>query len=253
MRFIQIASNLLTLASKSCIEGGSIFLNIRESFIDSEWITYDVCVEDRDYNENKDYTVQIDRPLSTNLHHISKDNADFHLLKILVEAMGGGISISGNKDSDIKYCLSMSFKYQPLQIKEEQIVKPYFKNKKALVVENNKISQRVIIRMLEKLGFENEVSSNGQDALNIFKNSKDNEYNLIITDSDLPIMDGYQVCKKIRELNRLDSKDVSIILISDKLTEDVIKKKEFFGVDTLLLKPIEENRVHQNIINLLNR
>ena len=79
----------------------------------------------------------------------------------------------------------------------------------------------------------------GQEAVELFRNSEPGEFDVILMDIMMPVMDGYEAAKMIRSLDREDAKEIPIIaMTANAFTEDRIKAKEA-GMDEHISKPID--------------
>lgn len=130
-----------------------------------------------------------------------------------------------------------------------------FDNVNVLLVEENEMNIEIIKYALESTGANVTIATNGREAVDILEDSEKNEYNVILMNDKLPVMDGYETASEIR---RLDSKYYSrikiIMMISDKKGEDevdIIHKKKENVVDEYIFKPINMHRLAIVIKNLL--
>ena len=79
----------------------------------------------------------------------------------------------------------------------------------------------------------------GQEAVELFRNSEPGEFDVILMDIMMPVMDGYEAAKMIRSLDREDAKEVPIIaMTANAFTEDRIRAKEA-GMDEHIVKPVD--------------
>lgn len=121
------------------------------------------------------------------------------------------------------------------------------KKKKILIVDDE-LKMRILIRdFLRKEGFETIEASNGNDALNLFL--EDKEIDLIILDVMMPQMDGWEVCKKIRNY----SNSIPILMLTAKSTNEDIIKGFQLGSDDYLTKPFHIQILIERVKALLRR
>ena len=104
---------------------------------------------------------------------------------------------------------------------------------KILFVEDETDLVTIISDTLNKLKANFETAENGQVALEKFK--KFNDFDLIVTDINMPVMNGLELIKNIREIN----KDIPVIIMSAHTEPEYIKSAEQLGVDNYLLKPFD--------------
>jgi CheY-like chemotaxis protein len=113
------------------------------------------------------------------------------------------------------------------------------RRKKILIVEDNKINQRLASRVLQREGFSTEVVSNGIEAVEAVAAGS---YDLILMDCQMPEMSGYEASKKIRE-RESGGERVPIIALTAMVREKDRKKCLESGMDDFLVKPFESTQV----------
>ncbi len=107
--------------------------------------------------------------------------------------------------------------------------------KRLLVVEDNTVNQKVITRMLERLGFEFDVASNGFEALEAVVQR---EYSVILMDCQMPEMDGYAATRRIREDERSTGAHVPIVAMTAHCLQGDLERCLEAGMDDYLPKPV---------------
>jgi len=113
-----------------------------------------------------------------------------------------------------------------------------------LLVEDNEINQEIIVGLLEESGILIDIAQNGKEAIDRYKNK---EYELILMDIQMPILDGYQATKKLRELD----KDIPIIaLTANAMSEDLQRTAEA-GMNSHLSKPIDVEILYETLLKYL--
>lgn len=117
------------------------------------------------------------------------------------------------------------------------------KGSKILLVEDNKINQMVAVGMLENLDIEVEVAFNGKEAVDL---AKENEYDLILMDLQMPIMDGYEATKQILELS--NHKNTPIVALSAAVMMEDKELSYASGMVAHLAKPMDEDELVATLI-----
>jgi len=159
--------------------------------------------------------------------------------KQLVELMEGKLWVQSKKGEGSTFIFELELKEvqaaeqthqeDPLSLK---LHTHKFKDKKLLLVEDNLTNQLVMQGLLEECPFTIDIANNGQEAVDMFKQ---NTYDLILMDLQMPIMDGYEATKIIRSL---DTKIPIIALTANAMNEDVQKTKAV-GMNAHINKPID--------------
>lgn len=115
-----------------------------------------------------------------------------------------------------------------------------FKGQRILLAEDNEINSEIAVTILSDAGFEVEWAENGQICTEMFKNSEEGYYKLILMDIRMPIMNGYEATKIIRGTNRSDSNIPIIAMTADAFVEDINKAKSV-GMNGHIAKPLDVN------------
>ncbi len=108
--------------------------------------------------------------------------------------------------------------------------------KKVLLVEDNELNMKIAAFILEEKGMCITQAFNGQIALNLFKNSDLNEFDFILMDIMMPIMNGLEVTRQIRLLEREDAKTIPIIAMSANAFEDDVQNSLNAGMNGYIVK-----------------
>ena len=110
---------------------------------------------------------------------------------------------------------------------------------KILLVEDNEINREIETELLEKLGFVIDTAENGQIALEKMQNAAPGDYDLILMDLQMPVMDGWQASAEIRSLPDPALARIPIIALSANVLESDRRRSKECGVDVHLTKPLD--------------
>ncbi len=116
---------------------------------------------------------------------------------------------------------------------------------KVLVVDDSDFMKDVILEALDLIGMSGDKASNGVEALNLLKQNKD--YSLVITDVNMPEMDGLTLIKEIRKLNE----DLPILVLTTESEEKTKKEAIKNGANSWLVKPFEATKLLSIIKELI--
>lgn len=126
---------------------------------------------------------------------------------------------------------------------EEQKSCPMLSGKRVLLVEDNDINREILMELLQMQNMVVDSVENGQKALDTFKASSPGEYDAILMDIQMPVLNGYQATEAIRSLNRSDAQTIPIFaLTADAFAADVAKARSA-GMNGHIAKPIEINHL----------
>jgi len=118
------------------------------------------------------------------------------------------------------------------------------KGSKILLVEDNTTNQEIMVGLLENSGIEMEIANNGKEAVEVYEKGK---YELILMDIQMPVMDGYEATRQIRETD----KEVPIIALTANAMKEDIEKTKQAKMDEHLNKPIEVNKLYEVLFRYL--
>lgn len=119
-----------------------------------------------------------------------------------------------------------------------------FVNKRVLLVEDNEINAEVVVAMLQMKNIEVEVVYDGEEAVDCFEQSPAGYYNAILMDITMPVMNGVEASKVIRNLHKQDAMSVPIIAVTanDMFENRFLARK--YGIDDYIPKPIEPESLY---------
>lgn len=114
-----------------------------------------------------------------------------------------------------------------------------------LLVEDNELNREIAIELLSMTGVQIDTAENGLLAVEAFKNAPENYYDLIFMDIQMPVMNGYEAARAIRQLPRTDAESVWIVaMTANAFVEDIRLSKEA-GMNEHCSKPVDADRLHE--------
>lgn len=124
-----------------------------------------------------------------------------------------------------------------------------FKDKHILLVEDNELNREIAVEILTEYGFIVDTAENGAEALEKVSTSKPDTYDLVLMDVQMPIMNGYEATKRIRELKDPATANISILAMTANAFDEDRKKALESGMDGFLSKPIVIEELVQALKN----
>jgi CheY-like chemotaxis protein len=158
----------------------------------------------------------------------------FSITRSLIDLMGGKIDVVSEVDKGTVVSICLPLKKAALEeLNKTELSKLTLLNtKNVLLVEDNEINQMIAEAMLESIGLNVTVAANGQQALD---KVEEKDYDLVLMDIQMPVMDGITACRKIRESNQL----LPIIALTANVMSDDILKYQVEGFNGHIAKPID--------------
>ena len=128
-----------------------------------------------------------------------------------------------------------------------------FRGKRFLLAEDNEINREIAVELLEAAGAVMEVAEDGIQAVERFSDSPEGYYDLILMDIQMPRMNGYEATRRIRAMQRADSKEIPIFaMTADAFSEDV-EKSRTAGMNAHISKPLDVGLIYERIDAVIRR
>lgn len=127
---------------------------------------------------------------------------------------------------------------------------PMILPKRALIVEDNPINAQIAAVQLKDIGFEVDAVRDGAMAIEKFSESEEGYYGLILMDLMMPVMNGMEAAKAIRELDRSDAGIVPIVAVSANSYPEYTKDIEENGVNCFITKPYNKKQIQELAMKL---
>ena len=164
------------------------------------------------------------------------------IAKNLVEKMGGSLSFESKEGAGTTFVIRVPFKIDPDADKREEqrdVSEKSIKGLHILLAEDNELNMEIAEFVLQNGGADVTKAWNGQEAVELFRKSASGEFDAILMDIMMPVMNGYEAAKKIRSLDREDAKTIPIIaMTANAFMEDRLKAKEA-GMNEHIVKPLD--------------
>ena len=245
----RVMMNILSNAVKYNRENGHIYITCTE--IPSEqpgMTTMEFVCRDTGIGMTEAFQKQIFEPFAQE-HTGSRTKfagtgLGMPISKKLIEKMGGTITFESAEGIGTTFVIRVPFKIDlDVDIREEQadVSEKSIKGLHILLAEDNELNMEIAEFMFQNEGTEVTKAWNGQEVVEIFEKSSPSEFDAILMDIMMPIMNGYEATKMIRSLDREDAKVIPIIaMTANAFTEDRLRAKEA-GMNEHIAKPVDAN------------
>ena len=244
LRIRQILINILGNAIKFTNKGG-VTLKVQELDINDEIVEYMFEISDTGIGMSKEFQDKLFDPFSQEHSNgrtkYQGTGLGMSITKELVDLLKGTISVESELNKGTTFKVKIPFKICKESIKKEETFDSNYsiKGLQILLVEDNELNLEIAQTILENNEAVIFTASNGQEALDKFKASKPGDYDLILMDIMMPIMNGYKATTAIRGLHGDYYKNVPIIaMTANAFTEDV-QMSRAAGMNEYVSKPVD--------------
>ena len=164
------------------------------------------------------------------------------IAKNLVEKMGGTISFESEEGAGTIFVIRVPFRIdtdRDSKVETGEKTEASIRGLHILLAEDNDLNMEIAEFMLQNEGVEVTKAWDGQEAVELFRKSEPGEFDVILMDIMMPVMNGYEAAKMIRSMDREDAKAIPIIaMTANAFAEDRIRAKEA-GMDEHVAKPVD--------------
>lgn len=290
LRLNQVLLNIISNAVKYTEVGGSVSVKVYESNpvevaeqkaaeSDNEKQSgvnenvtrkarYSFAVSDTGIGMSEEFLEHVFDPFeredSATVSGIQGTGLGLAITKNLVELMGGEISVESELGVGSTFTASFEFEIMDKETlgdninkKKSDVIKDTFANakdalagKKILMAEDNALSRQIAVTILEDVGVIVDAVEDGKYAVEKLKENPAGTYDVVLTDVQMPIMNGYETAKAIRSLDDPDKASIPIIAVTANVFEEDQETAREAGVDGYIPKPIEIDKLFEAIESL---
>ena len=243
----RVMMNILSNAVKYNRENGQIYISCMEIPSEQpEMTTMEFVCRDTGIGMTEEFQKCVFEPFAQE-HTGSRakftgTGLGLSISRKLVEKMGGTITFESEKGVGTTFVIRVPFKIDlDADKREEQkdVSEKSIKGLHILLAEDNELNMEIAEFVLQNEGADVTKAWDGQEAVELFRNSEPGEFDVILMDIMMPVMNGYETTKMIRSLDREDAKAIPIIaMTANAFTEDRIRAKEA-GMDEHVAKPVD--------------
>lgn len=175
------------------------------------------------------------------------------IVKNLLTLMGGTIQVESAEGKGSRFCIELPFHiaenmpWSDSYVEASAALEP--RELRILVAEDSRVNQMLIGQLLQKKGWTADIVENGEEALQRFLSQS---YDLILMDIQMPVMDGYEAVKQIRQREQITGSSTPIIALTANATPEDRTKCMECGMEDFLSKPIKSDKLYECILKHIN-
>lgn len=265
VRLKQIFINLLSNAIKFTPEGGSVhfelFCDGREGLISHDRI----LIKDTGVGMTEEFIkYKLYQPFSQEHNRYSESavgsGLGLSIVRKLIDLMGGRIEVESTLHEGTTFTVYLDFvRVNPKEVdtlkQDKEDNKSQLKDSldgiNILIVEDHPINAKIAKKLLENMNCNVTWVDNGEKGVQAFKNSAINEFDVILMDIRMPVLNGIEATKMIRSLSREDAKTVVIIAMTANAYDEDVKNCLDAGMNSHLSKPVDSTKLYQTIVKAI--
>ncbi len=258
-RLKQVLMNILSNAVKYTPNGGHIRLEIDELTHTEHYTKYRFVVQDNGIGMSEEFQKTLFEPFTreekSGTNKVQGTGLGMAITKSIVDLMGGTIRVESTTGKGTQFEVVLEFPIdteadtvQETQVppEEEENASP-LSGMKFLCAEDNAINAEILEMLLEANGASCTICSNGQEIVDAFTSVKPGDYDMILMDVQMPVMDGLEATRRIRSSENPLGKTIPILaMTANAFLEDMQKSREA-GMDEHLSKPVDISALEQTV------
>ena len=254
----QILQNIGSNAVNYHHVGGKIIVSCEEISSDDRTAVFEFTCTDNGIGMSEEFQKHLFEPFTQ--ENRLEQNASMGtglgmtIVSQLVTMMGGQICFTSKVDEGTSFVITLPFRIvadMELKMPESSGENVSLEGKRALLVEDNELNMEIVQFILENENMKVSCAWNGKEAVDIFAGSKPGEYDLILMDIMMPVMDGLEATRQIRAMDRLDAKLIPIAAMSANAFQDDVERSKKAGMNKHISKPLTGEGVIREIKSML--
>ena len=258
-RLNRVLLNLISNAFKFTPEGGSVTVTLRQTGGNEKKGSYELRVKDTGMGMTPEFAKKVfaayerDRTVS----NIQGTGLGMSITKSIVELMGGTIDVETELGKGTEFIVRVDFPIvdEPEEVETADTADDNreidFSKIKLLLVEDNEVNREIASLILTEFGFGLDTAENGKVAYEKIAASKPGDFDCVLMDVQMPVMNGYEATKKIRELKNPKLAQIPIIaMTANAFTEDIQAAKEA-GMNSHIAKPLDIQKMIETLTEVL--
>ena len=255
----QIMLNIAGNAVKYNRENGSLDLHCEEVSCSEKYAMYEFTCVDTGKGMSKEFQKHMFEPFTQEENGarttLGGTGLGLSIVKKLVEKMNGEIDVVSEEGKGTTFTINLPLKINPDAVEEETSEKEEQELSIAglhiLLVEDNELNMEIAEFLLEDEGAVLTKAWNGQEAVDIFKNSPDGTFDVILMDIMMPVMDGLAATRTIRGLMREEAERIPIIAMTANAFEEDRKRSMEAGMNGHVAKPLDMQEILKTIVDCI--
>ena len=259
VRVMQIMNNLLSNSLKYTPAGGSIYVDVSEleQKTVSNYAKFRIRVTDNGIGMSREFLSRIYDSFSREERSVTNSvqgtGLGMAIVKNLVELMGGTVNVKSEQGRGTRFELILDFRIadahnehvrkggSPSDPWDDPDTGMILKGMKLLCAEDNVMNADILVDLLSITGASCVMCANGKEAVEAFENSEPGEFDAILLDIQMPVMNGYDAARAIRSSGHPFAETIPVIAMTANAFSEDVNRSLSAGMDEHVSKPIDMN------------
>lgn len=236
--------------------GGKVRVTVTEQeLMPGQYALYQLEVADTGIGISPEFLARIFEPFSrekdTTHSGVHGIGLGMSIAKSIVERMGGTIDVRSEVDQGSIFTAALDFRIQPEQAHPAGKGGEAGRSRSILLVEDNEINREIAVELLQELGYVIDTAPDGSVAVEKMRQARPGDYDAILMDIQMPVMNGWEAARAIRGLSNPALAKIPIIALSANVFESDLRKSAESGMNAHLAKPMDVVEVQKTIEEFL--
>ena len=261
-KLMHILNNILSNAFKYTKENGTITMTITEKHLSSDNLWYQFVISDNGIGMSQEFLDQIYTPFAREKRNetrgITGTGLGLSIVQNQVHRMDGEINIESQYEKGTTVTITLPFEKAADDSKDIKHDDDSYKQidlsgATVLAVEDNVVNMQILVELLYLKKINVLQAWNGEEAVDMYKQSELFGIDAILMDIQMPVMDGLDAARLIRKSGRADAASIPIIALSANIFEEDIAESSAAGMDAHLAKPVNLNMLYATLSEFINK
>lgn len=247
-RLNRVLLNLISNSFKFTPEGGAVTVTLTQTGAANEIGSYEIRVKDTGMGMTPDFAKKVFDAYSRDrtVNNIQGTGLGMAITKSIVDLMDGTIDVETELGKGTEFIVRADFPILEDEPEEEEIQTPEdeeqavdFSGVKVLLVEDNEVNREIATLILSEFGFEIDTAENGKIAVEKISASNPGDFQVILMDVQMPVMNGYDAARAIRQLENPQLAKIPIVAMTANAFAEDIQNAKNAGMDSHIAKPLD--------------
>mgnify|MGYP002626387870 CR=1 FL=1 len=257
-RLNRVLLNLISNAYKFTPKDGSISVTLEQKDAGENFGNYEIRVKDTGIGMSEEFAQKVfeafERERSSTVSKIQGTGLGMAITKSIVDLMNGDIKVITKLDHGTEFIINVRYELtdEISDDEDDNLAEEIdFTGKKLLLVEDIEVNREIATMILEGAGFIVSTAVNGKDAVEKVTNSQVGDFDAVLMDIQMPIMNGYEATAAIRQLDNKKLAEIPIIAMTANAFSEDVQAAKNAGMNGHIAKPIDIPKMLEVLADIL--